>query len=45
VAGPIRARRNIDVSSCLISLHGAAANLRTDGGTEFVSQTILCWLT
>jgi putative transposase len=45
VAGSIRSGRVIDVLARLVSLHGAPRHLRSDNGPEFVSTTVLRWLT
>jgi len=42
---PIARVALIDMLARLISLHGAPAYLRSDGGPEFVSLAILKWLT
>ena len=44
VAGSIRSRRVIEVLARLISVHGAPRYLRSDNGSEFVSNAILEWL-
>jgi putative transposase len=45
VAGSIRSNRVIEVLSKLVSVHGAPKHLRSDNGPEFVSTSILKWLT
>ncbi len=45
VAGSIRSNRVIEVLSKLVSVHGAPKHLRSDNGPEFVSRSILKWLT
>ena len=45
VAGSIRSGRVIDVLARLVSTHGAPRFLRSDNGPEFVSRSILKWLT
>ena len=45
VAGSIRSNRVIEVLSKLVSVHGAPKHLRSDNGPEFVSMSILKWLT
>jgi putative transposase len=44
VAGPIRARRVIEVLARFLSERGAPRYLRSDNGPEFVSRAILEWL-
>jgi hypothetical protein len=45
VAGSIRSGRVTNVLTRLMSAHGTSAYLRSDSGPEFVSETILQWLT
>jgi putative transposase len=45
VAGSIRSQRVIDILSKLISIRGAPRYLRSDNGPEFVSTTLLKWIT
>jgi len=45
VSGRIRSTHVIEQLSRLVSLHGAPRHIRSDNGTEFVSQAILKWLT
>jgi len=45
IAGSIRSGRVIDVLSQLLSVHGAPKHLRSDNGPEFVSRSVLKWLT
>ena len=45
VAGSIRSGRVIEVLSRLVSVHGSPKYLRSDNGLEFVSRTVLKWLT
>jgi len=45
VAGSIRSARVIDMLSKLVSVHGVPRYLRSDNGPEFVSRTVLRWLT
>jgi putative transposase len=44
VAGSIRSQHVIEVLTKLISVHGAPKYLRSDNGPEFVSRSILKWL-
>ena len=44
VGGSIRSRRVLDVLARLVSIHGAPRYLRSDNGSEFVSQAVLRWL-
>lgn len=45
VAGSIRSGRVIELLSKLVSTHGAPSYLRSDNGPEFVSRSVLRWLT
>ncbi len=45
VAGGIRSGRVIEVLSRLVSIHGSPRYLRSDNGPEFVSRSVLKWLT
>jgi putative transposase len=45
VAGSIRSGRVIEVLSKLVSVHGSPKHLRSDNGPEFMSRTVLKWLT
>jgi putative transposase len=45
VAGSIRSGRVIEILAKLVSVHGAPRTLRSDYGPEFVSRTVLKWLT
>ena len=45
VSSAIRSKRVIDVLSRLMSIHGVPRYLRSDNGPEFVSKTLLEWVT
>jgi len=44
VADSIRSKHVVNVPERLVGHHGASRYLRSDNGPEFVSQTVLKWL-
>ena len=45
VAGSIRAERVIRLLGQLVSVHGAPRYIRSDNGPEFISKSVLKWVT
>lgn len=45
VAGRLRSAQVVDRLAKLISVHGTPCYLRSDNGSEFISQAVLKWLT
>ena len=45
VAGSIRAERVIRLLGQLVSVHGAPRTIRSDNGPEFISKSVLKWVT
>jgi putative transposase len=44
VAGGIRSKAVIEVLAKLVSVRGAPSHLRSDNGSEFVSEALLQWV-